>query len=305
MARQKTCPPARPNPGPATMVSRDIADVRDRIAAYRYDTGGKIGLVPTMGCLHEGHLSLMRASQAECGLTIVSIFVNPTQFGPAEDLQSYPRDFEHDLGLAENEGIGLVFAPSAGQMYPAGHATTIDVGDLAGILCGKTRPGHFTGVATVVAKLFNIIRPDSAWFGQKDAQQVAAIRRMAIDLDFPVDIRTCPTVREPDGLAMSSRNCYLLPEEREQATSLYQALSLARMRVSTGETSAAKLRRLMKKSIAQNFLVELEYARIVDPSTMEEINEIEGQALGVVAASVGRARLIDNMLLNPAADSLR
>jgi len=292
---------AQPSSGPDNIVvSHDIADVRERIAAYRNETGGSVGLVPTMGCFHEGHLSLMRASAAACGLTVVSIFVNPTQFGPAEDLANYPRSPERDLELAAGAGAGLVFVPADDQMYPPGHVATVDVGDLGDVLCGRSRPGHFNAVATVVAKLLNIIRPDAAWFGQKDSQQVTVIRRMAADLDFSTQIHVGPTVREPDGLAMSSRNCYLTPEEREQAISLYQSLLAARDRVSAGETSAAKLRRLMRKTIAQHFLVELEYARIVHPNDMSEIHEIAGEALGVVAARVGRARLIDNLLLTAA-----
>lgn len=279
------------------IISRTISDVRARIAAFRNENGGTVGLVPTMGSFHEGHLSLMRTAGSQCDMVVASIFVNPTQFGESEDLDEYPCDFDHDIELASAAGVDLVFAPSVEEMYPPGHETTIDVGTVAEGLCGRNRPGHFRGVATVVAKLFNITRPDGAWFGQKDAQQVAVIKRMAEDLDFDVEIRVCPTAREADGLAMSSRNSYLTEAERGQATVLYQALGAAREQVLTGEINASRIRRHMRRTIAANYLVELEYARIVDPETMQPVEEIKDEALAMVAARVGRARLIDNMLL--------
>lgn len=280
-------------------VASTIADVRSRVAGFRKKRSARVGFVPTMGFFHEGHLSLMRAARSASGLVVVSIFVNPRQFGADEDLESYPRDFDRDLALAGAEGVDLVFTPSPEEMYPEGYETTIDAGSVAAGLCGQDRPGHFQAVATVVAKFFNIIRPDTAWFGQKDAQQVAVIKRMAQDLDYDVEIGVCPIAREDDGLAMSSRNSYLKSEEREQATVLYRALTEAGRKVAAGETSASRIRRLMRKTIAANYLVELEYARVVDPVTMQPVQEIHGEVLAAVAARVGRARLIDNMILKP------
>jgi len=250
-----------------------------------------------MGFFHEGHLSLMKAAREQSDYVVVSIFVNPTQFGAAEDLDDYPRDLDRDLELASGQGVDLVFSPDIREMYPLGHQTSIDTGSVAEDLCGKDRPGHFQGVATVVAKLFNIIAPDVAWFGQKDAQQVAVIKRMRDDLDFPVEIRVSPIVREQDGLAMSSRNKYLTKEERAQAPVLYNALLEAKSLVEDGETNASRVRRAMRKAIAANYLVELEYAKIVDPETMKSVSEIGGGALAAVAARIGRSRLIDNILL--------
>lgn len=279
-------------------ISRTIVDVRSRLAAFRTGQGGAVALVPTMGFFHEGHLSLMRAARSRCDMVVVSIFVNPTQFGPAEDLDEYPRDLDSDLQMAAAEAVDLVFAPNAEEMYPPGHETSIDVGSVAEGLCGRSRPGHFQGVATVVAKLFNIVGPDEACFGQKDAQQVAVIKQMVRDLDFDVKIMVCPTVREADGLALSSRNSYLSAEERDQAVALYHALEQAREQVQAGETSASRIRRHMRRSVGANYLVDLEYARIVDAETMHPVEEIKGEALALVAARVGSIRLIDNMLLD-------
>ncbi|MHB8922609.1 MAG: pantoate--beta-alanine ligase [Thermoleophilia bacterium] len=284
---------------PSPELIQSISDMRLRLEELRREGRGPVALVPTMGFFHEGHLSIMRAARADAGLVVVSIFVNPIQFGPAEDYDVYPRDFERDAEQAATADVDFIFAPAASDMYPAGHETLVKPGATAAGLCGQSRPDHFTGVATVVAKLFNIIQPDSAYFGQKDAQQVAVIRRMVSDLDFAVDIRVCPVVREPDGLAMSSRNTFLSDEEREQATALYRALAHARERISAGETSVAGLRRQMRKDIAANYLVELEYVKIVDPMTMEPVNTVSTPAVAAVAAKVGHVRLIDNVFLTP------
>lgn len=283
-------------------VAVTIDDVRSAVAKARNETAIRVGFVPTMGSFHEGHLSLMRSARSECDFLVVSIFVNPIQFGAGEDYDSYPEDFARDLSLAGDQGVDLVFAPRSAVMYPPGNETRIDVGSIDNALCGKNRPGHFQGVATVVAKFFNIIRPELAYFGQKDAQQVAVIRKMALDLDFDVEIRVCPIVREKDGLAMSSRNSYLTEEDREHATALYRALTGARDAVARGETSSRKIKRHMKRSLGENFKVEYEYARIVDPATMAPVEKIEGKVLAAVAAQVGKTRLIDNMFLTPGED---
>ncbi|MHB1003680.1 MAG: pantoate--beta-alanine ligase [Thermoleophilia bacterium] len=280
------------------MVARTIDEARESLAALR-GGGGTVGLVPTMGCLHGGHLSLMRKAAEQCDIVALSIFVNAIQFAPGEDLDAYPSDIDSDLELAAGAGAGLVFAPSPAEMYPRGFETLIDVGSVTAGLCGQSRPGHFQGVATVVAKLFNIIRPERAYFGQKDAQQVAVIRRLARDLDYGIEIVACPTVREADGLALSSRNSYLSDEERAQANSLYEALTLARDAIDAGETSVSRVKRMMRKRIGENFQVEYEYARVVDPETIEPVDAIAGPVLLAVAARVGRARLIDNMLAKP------
>lgn len=282
----------------APAVSRSVTDIHRHVAAFRKQPDAVVGLVPTMGCLHEGHLSLMRVARSECDAVVVSIFVNPAQFGPGEDLDSYPRDLERDLSLAAAETPDVVFAPPAAEIYPDGYDTTIDAGQVAAGLCGLSRPGHFKGVATVVAKLFNIVSPDIAYFGQKDAQQVAVIRQMARDLDFGVQIRACPTVREKDGLALSSRNMYLSSEERSQAAALYEALTLAREAAARGETDAGEIKKIMRKTISSRPLVDIEYVEVVDRDTMQPVGEIRHEALAAVAARVGRARLVDNMILS-------
>lgn len=285
--------------GRLILVTEKITEVRERIAAARTSPEIVVSLVPTMGFFHEGHLSLMRAARAESDLLVVSIFVNPAQFGPEEDLEAYPRDLQRDLDLAAQEGVDLVFNPAGTEMYPEGFDTYIEVGEVAEGLCGQGRPGHFRGVATVVAKLFNIVRPDLAYFGQKDVQQAAVIRHMAADLDFATEIRVSPIVREPDGLAMSSRNSYLTEEEREQAPALYNALLRAKELVAGGESDAAKIRWAMRRMIGQNYLLEFEYARIVDPDDMKPVATIDRKVLAAVAARAGNARLIDNMLIDP------
>ncbi len=279
---------------------RSIADVRASIAVARRQPDAVVGLVPTMGAFHEGHLSLMRAARSRCSFVAVSVFVNPIQFGGTDDFNTYPRDLDRDLAMAAGAGADLLFAPPDGEMYPPGFETAVEPGSIATGLCGASRPGHFRGVATVVAKLLNIFAPDIAFFGQKDAQQAAVIRRMATDLNFDVEVSVEPIVREGDGLAMSSRNTYLEPDERTQAVALFEALSQARDAVAAGETSVARLRRRMKRKIAEHYLVDLEYVKVVDPATMEPVSAVEGPVLAAVAARVGRTRLIDNMLLLPA-----
>ena len=256
-----------------------------------------VGLVPTMGYLHEGHLSLVRRARAASSAVVVSIFVNPTQFGPGEDLATYPRDIDRDLHLLQAEGVDLVWMPTAEVMYPAGFQTWVTVEKVARVLEGERRPGHFRGVATVVAKLFNGVQPHRAYFGQKDAQQAVVIQQLARDLDFPVEIVICPIVREPDGLAMSSRNAYLNPLERQAATVLYRALSAARAAFEAGERDADRLRRIVTGTVATEPLAELQYVSCADPATLEELETVTGRGLLSLAANVGRTRLIDNLIL--------
>ena len=256
-----------------------------------------VGLVPTMGYLHEGHLSLVRRARAASSAVVVSIFVNPTQFGPGEDLATYPRDIDRDLHLLQAEGVDLVWMPTAEVMYPAGFQTWVTVEKVARVLEGERRPGHFRGVATVVAKLFNGVQPHRAYFGQKDAQQAVVIQQLTRDLDFPVEIVICPIVREPDGLAMSSRNAYLNPLERQAATVLYRALSAARAAFEAGERDADRLRRIVTGTVATEPLAELQYVSCADPATLEELETVTGRGLLSLAANVGRTRLIDNLIL--------
>jgi len=277
------------------------ATVSEARAACRAARAGskRLGLVPTMGALHEGHLSLVRTAKAQCDAVAVSIFVNPTQFGPTEDLARYPRRFESDCALLEKEGVDLVFAPSAEEMYPKGGVTWVTVEGLSERLDGRSRPGHFRGVTTVVAKLFHIIEPDAAFFGQKDAAQVAVIRRMVRDLNLPVEIVVCPIVREPDGLAMSSRNAYLNPEERQRGLVLQRSLQFVEKVFRAGERNAARLVAAAKQVIADEPQVRLDYFEIVDPDTLDPLDEISKPALVAVAAYVGSTRLIDNAVLHP------
>jgi pantoate--beta-alanine ligase len=258
-----------------------------------------LGLVPTMGALHDGHLSLVRAAKAQCDVVVVSIFVNPTQFGPTEDLAKYPRQFERDRALLERENADIIFAPSVDEMYTKGEATWVVVEGLSDRLDGRSRPGHFRGVTTVVAKLFHVIEPDVAFFGQKDAAQVAVIRRFVRDLNFPVEIAVCPIIREPDGLAMSSRNAYLNPEDRRRALVLSRSLREVERQFHAGETTAVVLIDAAKQLIAQEQQVRLDYFEIVDPDTLEPIEKITGKTLVAVAAYVGTTRLIDNVVLTP------
>jgi pantoate--beta-alanine ligase len=275
-----------------------IQEARATSRSLRED-GKRLGLVPTMGALHEGHLSLVRAAKAQCDAVAVSIFVNPTQFGPTEDLARYPRRFEHDCELLRKEGAEFVFAPSAEEMYPKGEVTWVTVEGLSEKLDGRSRPGHFRGVTTVVAKLFHIIAPDAAFFGQKDAAQVAIIRRLVRDLNFPVEIVVCPIVREPDGLAMSSRNAYLNREERQRALVLQRSLRYVEEEFRAGGRGAAKLVADASEIFVHEPQVRLDYFEIVDPDTLDPVDEISRPALVAVAAYLGPTRLIDNTVLNP------
>jgi pantoate--beta-alanine ligase len=256
-----------------------------------------LGLVPTMGFLHEGHLALVRRARGECGSVAISIFVNPAQFGPQEDLARYPRDLERDLRMLDAAGADVVWAPETGEVYPPGYQTYVSVGQVAEPLEGAARPGHFRGVATVVAKLFNAFTPDRAYFGQKDAQQVAVIRQMARDLNFPLEIVVCPTVRESDGLAMSSRNTYLAPEERRAAAVLYRALSTVQNAYQRGERDSEKLRAAMRAPLAAEPLAIIEYVSAADPDTLQELAIGDRNALFSIAVRIGKTRLIDNFML--------
>jgi pantoate--beta-alanine ligase len=275
-----------------------IGEARAACRAVRAHTG-RLGLVPTMGALHEGHLSLVRSARAQCDAVAVSIFVNPTQFGPSEDFAKYPRSFERDCAALEKEGVDIVFAPSVEEMYRKGETTWVMVEGLSEKLDGRSRPGHFRGVTTVVAKLFHVIEPDVAFFGQKDAAQVAMIRRMVRDLNYPVEVAVCPIVREPDGLAMSSRNAYLNSEERRRALVLYRSLREVDRAFGAGERSAAKLIAAGRNVIAQEPQVRLDFFEIVDPETLDPVERITGRTLVAVAAYVGATRLIDNVVLSP------
>ncbi len=256
-----------------------------------------LGLVPTMGYLHEGHLSLVARAKAESSAVAVSIFVNPTQFGPNEDLSRYPRDVPKDLGLLKAAGVDFVFVPEAMEIYPPGFGTRILVGGATEVLEGAVRPGHFAGVATVVAKLFNIVQPTRAYFGQKDAQQSVVIRKLVRDLDLPVEIVVAPTVREADGLALSSRNSYLTPEQRAAAPAIYRALSEAGRRFEAGERDGEALREAMRRTITAEPLMQIDYVSVADPLTLRELATVERQALASMAVRLGTTRLIDNLVL--------
>ena len=260
--------------------------------------GKTIALVPTMGYLHEGHLSLVRAAKKECDVVVVSIFVNPTQFGPGEDFEKYPRDIERDVKLLEKEGVDIVFNPSEEEMYPEGFSTFVEVtGPVTDSLCGRSRPGHFKGVTTVVSKLFDIVEPTKSYFGQKDAQQVAVIKHMVQDLDMPVEVRVMPIVREEDGLAMSSRNTYLSDKEREEALSLYEALRKSQEMVEAGELSADTIKEEVKDILRAEEDIRIDYIEVVDADSMEQLEEVKDNTLVAVAAIVGKTRLIDNVLI--------
>jgi pantoate--beta-alanine ligase len=267
------------------------------VRAWRRESAEAVGLVPTMGYLHAGHLSLVERARRENPRVAASIFVNPTQFGPHEDLGRYPRSLEADRARLEAAGCDLVFVPSVEEMYPAGFETSVDVGGVARPLEGERRPGHFQGVATVVLKLLSIVEPRRAYFGRKDAQQLAVLRRMARDLDLPVEIVGCPIVREADGLAMSSRNSYLDPEERRAAPVLFRALSAARAAWEGGERDPEALRRTLRAVLEAEPRARIDYASVADPETFRELSRITGPALLCLAVHVGRARLIDNLPL--------
>jgi pantoate--beta-alanine ligase len=274
-----------------------IIETVTEFRAARRNIAGDLGCVPTMGFLHEGHLALVRRARAEQTYVAVSIFVNPTQFGPREDLSRYPRDLPRDLALLEAEGVDLVFVPPPHEIYPPHFGTSIDVGPIAEPLEGAARPGHFRGVATVVCKLFNIIQPRRAYFGQKDAQQTLVIRRMVADLNLPVDVVICPTIREPDGLAMSSRNVYLAPDERRAATVLIRALRAAEARYRDGERSGDRLRGVMQAVLDAEPLARPEYVSVADLEQLHEVATIEHAALASLAVRIGTTRLIDNLIL--------
>ena len=259
--------------------------------------GRTIGFVPTMGYLHEGHLSLMKRARKETDTVVISIFVNPAQFGPREDFKKYPRDFKRDNALARSCGVDTVFYPSAKAIYPPDYHTYVNVERLTEVLCGASRPGHFRGVATVVAKLFNIVRPDIAYFGRKDIQQAVAIKHMVKDLNMPVRIKIMPTVREPDGLAMSSRNAYLSGEERKDALVLYRSLLRARALVRSGSRDASSIKAAMRSMIGKKKSVRIDYVSIVDARTLGDIRRIHGKAMAALAVKVGATRLIDNMVV--------
>jgi pantoate--beta-alanine ligase len=277
-------------------ICQTIGDMRAASRVARRE-GHRLGFVPTMGALHEGHLSLVRTAKARCDVVAVSLFVNPLQFGPTEDLAKYPRTFERDRALLEKEAVDFLFAPTPDEMYPEGAVTYVTVEGLSEKLCGRSRPGHFRGVTTVVAKLFHIVEPDLAYFGQKDAAQATIIRRMVQDLNLPVEIVVCPIVREPDGLAMSSRNAYLSPQERKSALVLHRALTQVKNRFDQGERNAIELIAAGKQALAQEPAIRLDYFEIVDPDTLDPMQQFTSGALVAVAASVGNTRLIDNILL--------
>jgi pantoate--beta-alanine ligase len=262
------------------------------------DRGKSIGLVPTMGALHEGHLSLVAAAQNRCDLVIVSIFVNPAQFGPNEDLSRYPRDLKKDQKLLSDLAVDILFSPAAGEIYPQDYKTYVEVDELSKAMCGRSRPSHFRGVATIITKLFNIINPDLAFFGEKDYQQLVIIQKLVRDLNLPVEIVSLPIVREYDGLAMSSRNSYLNPVERKKAVILYQALNLAKEMIQQGEKDARKVIARMQSLIHSESGVRIDYVCIVVPQTLKEVSKIERGALIALAVYIGNTRLIDNFIVS-------
>ena len=278
-------------------IATTIEEVRAQVRAWRKE-GLTVGLVPTMGYLHEGHASLVTASVSQCDRTVASVFVNPTQFGPGEDLETYPRDFDHDCALLESLGCDMVFHPEVSEMYPEGFATYVEIqSDMPKQLCGKTRPIHFRGVCTVVSKLFHIVTPDKAFFGQKDAQQLAIIRRMVRDLSIGIEIVGCPIVREADGLAKSSRNTYLSADERKAALVLSQSVFLGQKMAEEGETDADKIVAAMTAHIEAEPLARIDYVSAVDGVTMMPVHEIRGTVLVAMAVYIGKTRLIDNFIV--------
>lgn len=278
-------------------VVEKISDLKAIIKSQKSNSK-TIGFVPTMGYLHQGHLSLVETSKYDNDFTIISIFVNPTQFGPNEDFNKYPRDTEKDLIKAENAGVDIVFLPNTEDMYPNGFMTYVNVDEITNKLCGKSRPGHFKGVTTVVNKLFNIVQPNKAYFGQKDAQQVAVIKRMVCDLNMNIEIITCPIVREEDGLAMSSRNIYLNSEERKFAINLSKALFGAKEMITNGETSKQNIIEYITNRIINDAHGEVEYVEILNAETLEDISIIENKILLALAAKIGAIRLIDNIVVD-------
>jgi pantoate--beta-alanine ligase len=278
-------------------IATTIDDVRQTVAQARV-RGLSVGFVPTMGALHEGHARLLRAARAETGFVVASIFVNPTQFGPSEDFHRYPRPFDNDVAVCRAEGVDLIFHPEPAALYPPDYHTYVEVHGLQDVLCGKARPGHFRGVATVVLKLFNIVQPDLAYFGQKDAQQVRLLMQMVRDLNLPVEIKICPIVREPDGLAMSSRNQYLDGVQRPSATVLYEVLTAIQAQIAAGERQAAPLIRLAQEMVARAPAARLDYAEVVSWHTLQPLTELRGDVLIALAVFFGTTRLIDNLRIN-------
>ena len=274
-----------------------VVDTIAELRAWRRELTGSLGFVPTMGYLHQGHLALVERSRQENDVTAASIFVNPTQFGPREDLARYPRDLPRDLGLLEKEGTDLVFTPQAEEIYPQGFQTWVTVEKVTQRLEGAVRPGHFQGVATVVAKLFNLVQPHRAYFGQKDAQQVVVIKRMVQDINMDLEVVAVPTLREADGLAMSSRNVYLKPRERQAAPVLFRALKLAERMVKEGERDTGRIRQAMIDLLQKEPLARIDYVSIAHPETLEELDIISGPALASLAVRIGPTRLIDNFLI--------
>jgi len=282
----------------AVKIIKQVAELKALVHQAKRE-GKTVGFVPTMGYLHEGHLTLMRQAKAGQDVVVASIFVNPLQFGPTEDYAVYPRDLERDSAMAESAGVDIVFAPSVEEMYPHGHQnvlTTVNVSQITDRLCGASRPGHFSGVTTVVSKLFNIVEPDVAYFGQKDAQQVAVIKRMAADLNMNVRIVAVPIVREADGLARSSRNIYLNPAERQAALVLSKSLHLAKEMLACGERDADKIKAAMRGYIMNEPLADIDYISVSDSQTLAELSNIETGALVALAVKIGKTRLIDNMI---------
>ncbi len=278
-------------------LAKTIESVRHLVKAARSE-GKKIGLVPTMGALHIGHISLIETAVKECGFVVVSIFVNPTQFGPGEDFEKYPRPLEADLEICKKEGVDVVFAPTTEQMYPQENLTCVNVEKLTEQLCGQSRPEHFRGVATVCAKLFNIVQPDIAFFGQKDGQQAIVIKKMVADLNMPLKIVVCPTVREPDGLAVSSRNKYLSNQQKKDATLLYKSLQKCQEMITDCIKDTRTIISEMRKVLEQVSSINIEYINIVDAETIQPIDRIAGKVLVAVAAKIGQTRLIDNILVD-------
>ena len=278
-------------------VAKTIDSVGSLVKTAR-GKGKKIGLVPTMGALHIGHISLIEAALKTCNYVVVSIFVNPTQFGPGEDYEKYPRPLEADLEICRKAGVHVVFAPEPEQMYPHENLTWVNVEKITEPLCGRSRPGHFRGVTTVCAKLFNITAPDFAFFGQKDAQQAIVIRRMVADLNMPLEIVVCPTVREPDNLAVSSRNQYLDSQQRQDAAYVYKSLMKFQEMVNTGKIDTPEIIQQMQKILRQKPSIDIEYISIVDAETLDDIERISGKVLAAVAIKLGPARLIDNIMID-------
>ncbi len=278
-------------------ITKTIESVKDLVKAARAE-GKKIGLVPTMGALHIGHVSLIEAARKQTGFVVISIFVNPTQFGPGEDFKKYPRPIEDDLEICRKAGVDVVFAPTAEQMYPSENVTWVNVEKLTETLCGRSRPGHFRGVTTVCAKLFNIVNPDMTFFGQKDAQQSVVIKKMVADLNMPLEVIVCPTVRDPDGLAVSSRNKYLTGQQRKDATLIYKSLQKCRQLVESGTVDTEPIITQMRTILERASSIEIEYISIVNPETLEAVSRIDRQVLAAIAVKIGSARLIDNILVD-------